>query len=177
MSQEAPKKIPAWIRNLRSQIYALDSAGLIRVPDSKLQWQETELVVNPFEAHLMVNTVSEALMVRMYFGSVSDTSEVDSMFDNNPFLPPFEIIYDLEPISRVWILRELYVSETTTKEQIYNFLKECTLISVVGLQSLIFSEKLVEPSKKILAEYGLDRGQRNWGQTWISDKILSGTGL
>jgi hypothetical protein len=177
MSQEAPKKIPAWVRNLRAQIYALDSGGLIRVPDSKLQWQETELVINPFEAFLMVNTVSESLMVRMYFGSVSDTSEVDSMFDENPFLPAFEVIYDLEPIAPLWILRELYVSATTTKEEIYNFLKECTLISVVGLQSLIFSEKLVEPSKEILAEYGLDTGQRNWGNTWISAEILSGTGF
>ena len=177
MSQEAPKKIPAWIRNLRAQIYALDSGGQIRVPNSKLQWQETELVINPFEAHLMINTVSQSLMVRMYFGSVSDTSEVDSMFDNNPFLPPFEIIYDLAPVSRVWILRELYVSEATTKEEIYSFLKECTLISVVGLQTLIFSKKLVEPSNEILAEYGLDTGQRNWGNTWISAEILSGIGL
>ena len=177
MSQEAPKKIPAWIRNLRSQIYALDSGGLIRVPDSKLQWQEAELVVNPFEAHLMVNTVSEALMVRMYFGSVSDTSEVDSMFDENPFLPAFEVIYDLEPVARLWILRELYVSEATTKEEIYSFLKECTLISVVGLQSLIFSKKLVEPNKDLLAEYGLDTGQRNWGNVMDSDKILSGIGF
>ena len=173
MSPEAPQKIPAWIRNLRSQIETLDSNGLVRTPNKKLQWDETKLEVGPLESFLMINTVSESLMVRMYFGSVSDTSNVESIFDDLPF-PPIEVIYNLEPISKLWILRELYVSETTTKEEIYQFLKESTLIALVGLQSLIVNQQLVEPGKEELAKFGLDQGQRNWGNVMDADKLLSG---
>ena len=176
MPREAAKKIPAWIRNLRTQINSLDSSGLIRVPNSKHQWEEAELVIKPFKAFLMINTVSESLMMRMYFGSVSDTSEVESMFDDLPF-PTLEVIYNLEPVAGLWILRELYVSETTTKEEIYNFLKECTLISTVGLQTLIAKGTLLEPKADVLAEFGLNRNQRNWGNVLDSDKLLSGIGF
>lgn len=176
MPGEAPTKIPAWIRNLRTQINGLDSSGLIKVPNAKQQWEEAELVVKPFEAFLMINTVSESLMLRMYFGSVSDTSEVESLFDDFPF-PPLEVIYNLEPVTGLWILRELFVSETTPKEEIYNFIKESALISTVGLQALIAKETLVEPSADLLAEFGLDKNQRNWGNTSDSDKLLSGIGF
>jgi hypothetical protein len=98
------------------------------------------------------------------------------MFDDLPF-PPLEVIYNLEPVAGLWILRELYVSDTTTKEEIYNFLKECTLISTVGLQALIAKETLLKPTADVLAEFGLDRNQRNWGNVSDSDKLLSGIGF
>jgi hypothetical protein len=175
MSLNAPKKIPAWIRNVRSQIHTLASDGLIRTAGKELQWEEVQLEVGPFDTFLMLNTASEALAVRMSFGSVSDTSAIENLFDGLPF-PEVEIMYNFEPVSKLWIFRELYLSETSTKEEIYAFLKECTLISTVGLQTLIARDLLVEPTIEVLATYGLDRDQRNWGNTSDSDKLLSGIG-
>jgi hypothetical protein len=176
VTPEAPKKIPAWIRNLRSQVQVLNSEGLIRVIAGPMQWDRLELEVKPFEIQLLLNTVSEALAVTMYFGSVSDTSEVENIFDELPF-PPIEVMYNLEPVSKLWIFRELYLSESTSKLEIFNFLKECTMISIVGLQELIAKDKLVAPDESLLAVYGLNKGQRNWGNVQDSDKLLSGIGF
>ena len=173
MTPEVPKKIPAWIRNLRAQVNALNSSGLIKVPNANLQWDEIELILNPFEAFLMLNTASESLALRIYFGSVSDTSGIENIFEDLPF-PQVEVMYNLEPVSKLWIFRELYVSDVTTKEEIYSFLKDSVLISVVGLQTLISRDKLVEPKEEILAEFGFDKNQRNWGNVSDSDKLLAG---
>ena len=173
MMSEAPKKIPAWIRNLRSQIQELNEDGKIRVIDGKFQWERLELKAEPLEINLLLNTVSEALAVTMYFGSVSDTNQVDNIFDGLPF-DPIEVMYTLEPITKLWIFRELYLGESTTKSEIYNFLKDCTTLSVVGLQTLISRGLLVSPDDLEIAKYGLGKNERNWGNLLIAEHILSG---
>jgi D-alanyl-D-alanine carboxypeptidase len=49
VTPEAPKKIPDWINNLRSQVHILNSEGLIKVIKGPKQWDRLWLEVNGYK--------------------------------------------------------------------------------------------------------------------------------
>ena len=171
MERGAPQRIPKWKVNARTQVHALAKDKLMNFQELPFQWNELVFNLGPLTAELRLLDLESALEFRCLIGIVSDTYGVDEIYEQFP-VEGFNIEYELQPQSKVHAYSFLPLGETTSSTQIYTFIRDCSLLSIVGVQSLIHLGNLIIPIPAEIEKYQLGPGQANWGNPGIASEFL-----
>jgi hypothetical protein len=171
MERQAPQRIPKWKVNARTQVHALAKDKLMNFQELPFQWNELLFNLGPLTAELKLLDLESALEFRCLIGIVSDTYGVDEIYEQFP-VEGFNIEYELQPQSKVHAYSFLPLGETTSSTQIYTFIRDCSLLSIVGVQSLVHLGNLIIPIPAEIEKYQLGPGQANWGNPGIASEFL-----
>lgn len=71
-------------------------------------------------------------------------------------MPGLNLEYELQPQSKVHATLQMPLNETTSATEIYGFIRHCSLLSVVGLQTLIHLGNLISPSPSDIERFQLE---------------------
>ena len=171
MERQAPQRIPKWKVNARTQVHALAKDKLMNFQELPFQWNELLFNLGPLTAELRLLDLESALEFRCLIGIVSDTYGVAEIYEQFP-VQGFNLEYELQPQSKVHASSFLPLGETTSSTQIYTFIRDCSLLSIVGVQSLIHLGNLIIPIPAEIEKYQLGPGQANWGNPGIASEFL-----
>jgi len=171
MERQAPQRIPKWKVNARTQVHALAKDKLMNFQDLPFQWNELLFNLGPLTGELRLLDLQSALEFRCLIGIVSDTYGVAEIYEQFP-VQGFNIEYELQPQSKVHAYSFLPLGETTSSTQIYTFIRDCSLLSIVGVQSLVHLGNLIIPIPAEIEKYQLGPGQANWGNPAIASDFL-----
>jgi len=139
--------------------------------DLPFQWNELIFNLGPLTAELRLLDLESALEFRCLIGIVSDTYGVDEIYEQMP-VPGFNLEYELQPQSKVHASSFLPLGESTSRDQIYTFIRNCSMLSIVGVQSLVHLRNLIIPIPAEIEKYQLGPGQRYWGNPSIASEFL-----
>lgn len=103
-------------------------------------------------------------------GKVSDTYGVAELYEELP-MRGLNVEYELRPQSNVNASSQMPLGDTTSSMQIYTFIRDCSLLSIVGLQSLIHLGNLLSSSPTEIENFQLGPGQANWGNPGIASEL------
>lgn len=171
MERQAARQIPKWKVNARTQVHKLAKDNLINFRDLPFQWNELLFDIGPITAELRLIDSDSTLLFRCMIGEVSDTYGVDEIYEELP-IQGLNLEYELKPQSKVHASMEMPLSETTSASEIYRFIRDCSLLSVVGLQTLIHLGNLISPSPSEIEKFQLGPGQANWGNPGVASDLL-----
>ena len=171
MERQAAQRIPKWKVNARTQVHKLAKDNLMNFRDLPFQWNDLLFNIGPITAELCLIDDESALMFRCMIGEVSDTYGVAEIYEELP-MPGLNLEYELQPQSKVHATLQMPLSETTSATEIYGFIRHCSLLSVVGLQTLIHLGNLISPSPSDIEQFQLGPGQANWGNPGVASDLL-----
>jgi hypothetical protein len=77
-----------------------------------------------------------SLEFRCTIGEVTDTYGVDEIYEEFP-IQGLNIEYELKPLSKVQVSAMLPLNDATSALQILTFIRDCSMLALIGLQSLI----------------------------------------
>jgi hypothetical protein len=161
MERQAAQRIPKWKVNARTQVHKLAKDNLMNFRDLPFQWND-----------LLFNIDDEsALMFRCMIGEVSDAYGVAEIYEELP-MPGLNLEYELQPQSKVHATLQMPLNETTSASEIYGFIRHCSLLSIVGLQTLIHLGNLISPNPSEIEQFQLGPGQANWGNPGVASDLL-----
>jgi hypothetical protein len=171
MERQAARLIPKWKINARTQVHNLAKDKLMNFKDLPFQWNELAFNIGPVSAELCLIDSESALQFRCMIGKVSDTYGVAEIYEELP-IQGLVLEYELKPQSKVHASSHLPLGDTTPSTQIYTFIRDCSLLSILGLQSLINLGNLLSPSPAEIENFQLGPGQANWGNPGIASEFL-----
>jgi hypothetical protein len=171
MKYQAEEQVPQWKVNARIQVHQLAKEKLIRFMEMPLQSNDLIFKIGPLTAALRISDTEIALQFRCLIGEVSDTHGVSRIYEYLP-MQGLNLEYELKPISKVHASSQMPLSDDTSSAQIYAFAQDCSLLSMVGLQSLIHLGNLITPSPTEIEHFQLGPGQDNWGNPGIAIELL-----
>jgi hypothetical protein len=171
MERQAAQRIPKWKVNARTQVHKLAKDNLMNFRDLPFQWNDLLFNIGPITAELRLIDSESALLFRCMIGKVSDTYGVAEIYEELP-MPGLNLEYELQPQSKVHATLQMPLSETTSATEIYGFIRHCSLLSVVGLQTLIHLGNLISPSPSDIEQFQLGPGQANWGNPGVASDLL-----
>jgi hypothetical protein len=107
-------------------------------------------------------------------GKLSDTYAVAELYKELP-IKGLNIEYELQPQSNVHassLMSLMSLGEATSSTQIYTFIRDFSLLSVVGLQTLIHLGNLISPSPSDIEQCQLGPGQASWVNPGVASDLL-----
>jgi hypothetical protein len=171
MERRVAKRIPKWKVNARTQVHELAKGNLMNFRDLPFQWNDLLFNIGPITAELRIIDAEATLLFRCMIGEVSDTYGVAEIYEELP-MQGLNLEYELQPQSKVHASLQMSLSETTSATEIYAFIRDCSLLSVVGLQTLIHLGNLISPSPSEIEQFQLGPGQANWGNPGVASDLL-----
>jgi hypothetical protein len=171
MERKAAQRIPDWILNARDQVKLLEIQGKVSFEGLQFQWKDATFQIGPLAASITLNRENTTLDFRSWIGAVTDTSGVAEIFDELPF-EGVDLEYELAPESSVFVNMSLSLTDSTTASEILNFIRQSSMVSIMGLQSLINLGNLRFPPTDLLDHFQLGPGQANWGNPGVASDLL-----
>lgn len=171
MERKAAQRIPSWILNARDQVKLLDIQGSINFEGLQFQWKDATFQIGPLAASITLNRENTSLDFRSWIGAVKDTFGVAEIFDELPF-EGVDLEYELAPESSVFVNMSLSLTDSTSASEILNFIRQSSMLSIMGLQSLINLGNLRFPPKDMLDQFQLGPGQANWGNPGVASDLI-----
>ena len=96
---------------------------------------------------------------------------MDEIYEEFP-IQGLNIEYELKPLSKVQVSAMLPLNDTTTALQILTFIRDCSMLALIGLQSLIHLGNLVFPTSTEIERYQVGPGQEHWGNPGIASTLI-----
>jgi hypothetical protein len=171
MEKKILRRIPKWKVNARTQVHNLAKDNLMNFRDLPSEWNELSFNIGPITAEIRFIDDETSLLFRCMIGEVSDTYGVAEIYEELP-LQGLNLEYELKPQSRVHASLQMSLSEVTSATEIYRFIRDCSLLSVVGLQTLIHLGNLISPNPSEIEQFQLGPGQANWENPGIASELL-----
>ena len=170
MSREPAHPIPKGIVNARNLVNELAGEARIRIEATNPYWQETGILCSPFAGKIHYAKENIELLFELTLGRVFDSSVGEEIIEDLPF--PVSYSYSLEPEPLLQIFGELPVTPATKKFEVFNFLKNTTILALMATQALIVTDSFTKESMESLSEGKLPKANGMWDFGGLAEEIL-----
>ena len=171
MERAPAKRIPKWKVNAREQVKSIATDKFVKFLDIPFQWNTVDFQLGPIKPKLILNDSESSLEFVCIIGEVKDTYGVDEIYEEIP-MQGLNIEYELKPISKVQVSSTLPLNDSTSAIQILTFIRDCSMLALIGLQSLIHLGNLVFPTSTEIKKYQVGLGQEHWGNPGIASTLI-----
>ena len=171
MERTPAQRIPKWKVNAREQVKSIASDRHVNFIEVAFQWNTVDFRLGPIQPTLNLIDSESSLEFRCTIGEVNDTYGVDEIYEEFP-IQGLNIEYELKPLSKVQVSAMLPLNDTTTALQILTFIRDCSMLALIGLQSLIHLGNLVFPTSTEIERYQVGPGQEHWGNPGIASTLI-----
>ena len=171
MERTPAKRIPKWKVNAREQVKSIASDKHVNFFEVPFQWNSVDFRLGPIQPNLTLNDSLSSLDFRCTIGEVNDTYGVDEIYEEFP-IQGLNIEYELKPLSKVQVSASLPLDDSTPAIQILTFIRDCSMLALIGLQSLIHLGNLVFPTSTEIERYQVGPGQEHWGNPGIASTLI-----
>jgi len=170
MTRVPAQPIPKGIVNARGLVNELAGEAKIQIKATNPFWQETEILCSPFTGKISYSKENIELLFEITVGRVFDSSAGQEIIEELPF--PVNYSYSLEPEPLLQVFGEMAVTPDTKKFEIFNFLKETTMLALVSTQVLMVTDSFTKDTMSCLTDGKLPKANSLWDFGGLAEEIL-----
>lgn len=169
MEKKAIHPLPKGIVRGREIMNEMSSQGRIKLNSRNLYWESAQLVCLPFQGLIEYNRGDSVFILNIKLGKTPDTNLLQEVLESLPF--PIEVGYSLEPESMISIEEKLNANEQINSQEIWRFLVDTAIKTLVVTQTLIVNRVFTPNSLDLFFEH-LPNPNSSWNFGELAEKVL-----